>query len=136
MMPWLVIYCESRQERQVCWQLRTAGFEYYHATYKRRLHRKAANGSVMVNSSLFPRYVFLMDCPEWQVVRDFRGVIGFLAQDGIPFEIKEDVIEIIRKRQLAGEFDEKPAPKQKARKVKSFRELKNMFAALDSLKAA
>src|SRR5882672_12009899 len=108
-MTWLVIYTASRSEFLVESQLVTAGYESYLPAYKRRLHRR---GSKHVFSPLFPRYVFVGMHPLWQVIHAFRGVAGFLLNDGMPVRIPQQVIEDIKKRQYAGEFDEKPEPKR------------------------
>src|SRR5882672_8241852 len=126
-MSWLVIYTASRSEYLAWSQITAAGFESYYPVYKRRLHRSSeqlsksdhpstraqgSGGSKHVFSPLFPRYVFVGMHPLWQVIHAFRGVAGFLLNDGMPMQISQQVIEDIKKRQYAGEFDEKPEPKR------------------------
>ena len=130
-MSWLVVYTASRSEYLAWSQMRAAGFESYYPVYKRRLHRI---GSKHVFSPLFPRYVFVGMRPLWQVIHAFRGVAGFLLNDGMPMQISQQVIEDIKKRQARGEFDEKPEPKRKI--AKSFRELKKMLDGVDNRVAA
>jgi len=130
-MSWLVCYCASRSEFLVESQLMAAGYESYFPVYKRRLHRK---GSQRIFSPLFSRYVFVKTHVLWKVIHAFRGVNGFLTNEDIPLTVPDQVIEEIKKRQLAGEFDEKPEPKRKI--AKSFRDLKKMLDDVDNRLAA
>jgi len=138
-MTWLVVYTASRSEYLAWSQITAAGFESYFPVYRRRLHRsfdQRSGGSKHVFSPLFPRYVFVGMHPLWQVIHAFRGVAGFLLNDGMPMQISQQVIEDIKKRQYAGEFDEKPEPKRERQRAKSFRELKKMLEVVDNARAA
>lgn len=133
-MGWLVVYCTGRGEHLAWSQIKAAGYECYLPLFKRRLHRK---GKSHTYSALFPRYLFVRTHVLWKIIYTFRGVSGFLTNDDMPVVVQDQVIEEIRKRQLAGEFDEKPAPKRQRKQARSFKELKKLLNdTVDNAEAA
>jgi transcription antitermination factor NusG len=123
-LKWVAIYTEPRRENMVCAQLQHDGLIHYHATYKRRVHRK---GVLVTNAPLFPRYVFLRIENGYRGVSTYRGVCNLLTNDGRPVMIPAQVIEEIRENQEKGLFDEKPSAKKQPPMAKSFKELKRLL---------
>lgn len=133
-MSWLAVYVEPRREFTVWSLLKAAGLEAYYPLRKRRIHRRGATEFRFI--PVISRYVFVPFLPGWEATYRVRHVIGILDNDGIVVKIADQVIEDIRKRQLAGEFDEKPTPKKRRPRWQSIDNLKKLLHPVDSRQAA
>ena len=132
-MTWLVAYTVSRGEFFAFSQIQAAGFEAYYPVFKRRVHRK---GIKFVYSSLFPRYLFVKESLGWERIYRIKNIVGFLDNNGTIHREKDYVIEYIRERQQAGEFDEKPAQKYRPKWKRLRDALSEVKQRLDTQHAA
>lgn len=132
-MTWLVVYTAARAEYMAWCEMIGHGLDAYYPLFKRRLHRKGG-GTIM--SPLFPRYIFVKQLNPWFAASCFKHVHHVLAIDGVISIVPDHVIENIKQRQQAGEFDERPEPKRRRQRAKSFRELKKMLEVVDNRAAA
>jgi len=121
-------------EYRVWAQITAAGFDSYYPVRKWRQRNKWGTGERW--GPVFSSYVFVRFHPLWGLIPGYRGVRKIqMNNDKLSLE-SDYVIESIRKRQQAGEFDEKPMAKKRPRWMKSFEEYKKTLELLDSDQAA
>jgi transcription antitermination factor NusG len=132
-MAWIVAYTAARGEYLAWSEAIGHGLEAYYPLFKRRLRRRGGGNAY---SPLFPRYIFVKQCNPWFAVSALKHVQHVLTIDDVVSTVADHVIENIKQRQQSGEFDERPEPKRKQPRAKSFKDLKKMLDVVDSRAAA
>jgi transcription antitermination factor NusG len=108
---WHVAYVEPRLDRQACSDISDdLGFEVY--VPAERLWHTVRGRRVIVQRSLFPRYIFVGVDPwtqGWQELLDVRGVIDVLGRSDDdrchPVAVPSMWITAMRKAEACGLFD-------------------------------
>jgi transcriptional antiterminator RfaH len=100
MNRWFVVRTHPHAEFKALANILRQGFDVYLPRYLKR--RRHARKTDIVQSPLFPRYLFVEMDPEntrWTALNSTIGVSELICQNGQPAEIPADVINEIRGRE-------------------------------------
>lgn len=100
-MDWYVAFTKPQCEARVAEGLARIGVETYHPVIKVSVRRRHVRR--IIERPLFPRYLFADGFSFDQ--RRIDGLFGFISTAGSPVKIAGSVVDEIRDRVAAGEFD-------------------------------
>jgi transcription antitermination factor NusG len=127
-MAWYVAIVGINQESLALRGLSAKGYKCY-CPAGRKTVRHARKQEIRT-FFIFSRYLFInfeISDDNLAAIRDTDGVIDFITNLWIPVEIPAFIIEDIKQRELAGEFDLKEPKFTKQKWAKSFEELKRLL---------
>ncbi len=116
-MSWLVAILEPGRDHLAERSLHRTGWRTYFPRYAKQLTFKlnengkrsgCRHGGEIVSRPLFPGYGFVEwhTDQQWRVMEEANGVLGFLMKDERPAVLSGEIIEELRERVNAGEFDQ------------------------------
>ena len=111
MSQWATVITKPLSEAAAEMALQSRGWRVYLPRYRKILrgHRRGARGEAVLRP-LFPRYLFAELRPQWSGIANVPGVLALVGGmvDGCwrPYLLAAEVIEEIRQREHAGEWDE------------------------------
>jgi transcriptional antiterminator RfaH len=91
---WHVIYTKSRQEKLVAEKLYAAGFETYLPLVK--IISQWSDRKKVIEKPLFNSYVFIKNIKDTEIVKTFRGVVGFLKYNSKLARVRQHEIDTLR----------------------------------------
>lgn len=111
---WHVVQTYTTQEDAAVAQLRDAGFQEHYIPRERRWGRRRdpKRTRIQVTLPLFPGYIFVrFDLREpWGLIRACAAVVAVVVNDQLPVQLPDPVLEALRARERAGEFDRTKRP--------------------------
>lgn len=105
---WLVVRTKSAREGQATEELRQAGMHPYCPGYQREYRHHRSKKWIVREFPLFKGYLFLpSEGVNWYGLADCKAVASILrSAGGNPLLVSDSVVEAVREKQAAGEFDE------------------------------
>jgi transcriptional antiterminator RfaH len=97
MKRWYVVYTQHRTESRAVAQLRQQGFKVYFPRC-RKIRRHARREDV-VQTALFPRYLFVafdLERDQWRSVNGTIGVSHMISHGERPMALPDDVVPCLR----------------------------------------
>jgi transcription antitermination factor NusG len=96
---WYVVYTKPKNEDIVSFRLQKINLEVYNPKVKKKKI-----------SPLFPCYIFVKVPSHkfYRIIKYTRGVKRILGQDGVPYVLPSEMIELIKARERNGYVELKP----------------------------
>ncbi|RVU83403.1 transcription/translation regulatory transformer protein RfaH [Leucothrix sargassi] len=110
---WYLLNCKPKQDQRAEENLNNQGYTTFRPTIQ--LPKKRRGKDILIEESLFPRYLFIhldKEQDNWAPIRSTLGVNNIVRFGEQPAQAPDTLIEHLKQRMLLGENGVNNAPKQ------------------------
>ncbi|MBL4692235.1 MAG: hypothetical protein JKY92_02780 [Magnetovibrio sp.] len=103
MKSWFVVRSKTGAESRVEWHLNNQGFDVYLPQYQKEIRH--ARKTQIVLRPVFPGYLFVsldVEQQRWRAINGTMGVIGLVQFGERPSAVSDDVVNILRSKEVGG----------------------------------